>query len=255
MEKRAQFKKWFIDMIDEIQEIVALVEVGSGASGELDDYSDVDLIAVVEEPHLIEIVNDIVKRQIVKLFPNALIKVYKHHEKVTVTCFFLDNYLELDLGIWTLDMLHPTKPHFNIIFDYTHQVNMILSKYKAQDAKLLLQERVEDQLSSMWQHVDNAVIALKRKQHIKCKNALDVMVNQIVEVLGLKAGYTYDFDKKIDRIDDPDYDTLIEILGKNQKQQLLELTDLYFKIIDDQSHKSIKIIRDYLEMSFEVDHD
>ena len=99
---REQTLDQLVDVIKKIKSVVGLIHVGSGARGYKDEYSDIDLVLVVDEQKNVKTTNSILLEKIKKNHVNAQIKIYHHHEEVVVSCVFLENYLELDLGIWTL---------------------------------------------------------------------------------------------------------------------------------------------------------
>lgn len=153
------------------------------------------------------------------------------------TCFFFENYLELDLGVWSFNKLRATKPNWIVVLDrdgtLSDKLNDSLNKLNHRD----MDEAINDSLSFIWQFFRSAVVALKRGHLIKALKDIDFIRNQIIELICLRNNINYDFDKSIDQIDSHHANNLkntyeVKMNYISIKKVLLNVTNIYFDVMD-----------------------
>ncbi len=94
-------------------QILGTVLVGSGTSGFRDEYSDVDILYVVE-PQNISAAFTAITHFTATLRP-VFSTTYQHRDDVFVICLLLDNYLEIDIGVWSTASLFATRPNWRVV--------------------------------------------------------------------------------------------------------------------------------------------
>ncbi|MFC7403797.1 hypothetical protein [Georgenia alba] len=96
-----------------VPQLDGLVQVGSGVTGFRDEWSDVDLVAVARPG-----THDAVLAQ-ARSFLGALdalaVTAWWHRPGVVVLCALLPSGLEVDLGVWTRDVLFASGPRWRVL--------------------------------------------------------------------------------------------------------------------------------------------
>lgn len=239
-----------------INGIQGLLLVGSGSTGFRDQYSDLDLLVVVENPENVVDINEQIRGFLQSRFCVLKEKVYQHEKDIFVTCFFFENYLELDLGVWSFNKLRATKPDWIVVFDregtLSDKLNDSLNKLIHRD----VDEAINDSLSFIWQFFRSAVVALKRGHFIKALKDIDFIRNQIIELICLRNNINYDFDKSIDQIDSYHVSNLkntykVKMDYTSIKKVLFDVMNIYFDVMDikenDVVEKNRRMIHKFLE--------
>ncbi|MBS4201876.1 aminoglycoside 6-adenylyltransferase [Bacillus sp. FJAT-49732] len=257
-EDRTTLLNKIIDFSRTIHDIQGLLLVGSGANGFRDEFSDLDLLIVVKNSKDVVQIHDQLQEYINHHFHVLKEKVYRHEEDIFVTCFFFENYLELDLGVWSKEKLRATKPYWKVMFDReNNEIQRILEESLTSHGFSNIDEAIQDSLSFIWQFYRSAAVALKRKQYMKAMKDMDFIRDQIIRFLCIQNGINYDFDKSIDQLDSPFLSKLkrtyeVKMNDESIQKVLFELIDLYFDVIGTMGDEDGKIIRSYLYEMLEV---
>lgn len=226
--------------VKQMNEVQGLLLVGSGATGFKDAYSDVDLLVVVEHKKDVSLMNEKLLDFIRIEFTVLKEKVYQHEEDIFVTCFFFDDYLELDLGVWSFEKLRATKSNWIVLFDRKMDVIDKKLAESLQSDFPTVNEVIDDSTSFIWQFFRSAAVAIKRKRYIKALQDIDFIRNQMIRIICVKHGYHYDYFKVIDEINDPLLYKLkktyeVTINEQSITQTLLDSASLYFSIIESEN--------------------
>lgn len=245
IEDRSDIYKWLIFEIKKIEQVEALIQVGSGASGYKDQYSDIDLVLIVPTEEDVKNVIHYLTRIILLAYPESQFKIYHHHNEVKVGCFFLDNFLELDLGVWTYHILHSTKPNYKVIYSNLPLEEKLQYKEKTID----LEKVYKDHFSKLWQFVNDAAISIKRNQMTKALKAIQVIRDMCQEVVCLQHKITYDYDKVIDEIK-PNFITLYEyeLSDRALLEHLEYVVTYYFNHVPGYEDEKQMLVRYLKEM-------
>ncbi len=109
-------------------DVLSFILVGSGARGFTDQYSDLDVLLVAKEKEDVAAVQEACAGFLNEHYSILKQKVYHHRKDIIVSCFFLDHYLELDLGVWSMAQLRATKPDWKVFFDHEQSSQRQLEK-------------------------------------------------------------------------------------------------------------------------------
>lgn len=239
--------------------VQALLLVGSGSTGFRDKYSDLDLLVVVKNSEDVATINKQLREYLQACFSILKEKTYYHEEDIIVSCYFFNNYLELDLGVWSFNKIRATKPNWKVIFDREKTISDKLAASLNQFPQIDINERINDSLSFIWQFFRSAAVALKRGDFIKAVKDIDFIRNQIIEIICLRDNIQYDFDKYIDQVDNSYSEKLRKTYEVNMnfeslQKALYEVMNIYFEVIDIKENVVIeenrKIIHGFLEEIF-----
>lgn len=204
--------------------VVGFLVVGSGAYGFRDEYSDVDGLVVVKQSGDVEAVNRLLVEQVNKVATVSRMKIYQHEPDIWVTCFFMHNYLNLDLGVWALDKLRATKPHWIVKFDKIGIIEEKLRTSLSARPKQNVHAIASDTLSRLWQFVRTAVVAIKRGHFIKAIKDMDWIRDQLITIICLMNDSYDDLSQNIEAIDHHYVDRLKATYNCSMTQEQLGMT-------------------------------
>ncbi len=235
--EREQLLQELVEFSRKIDEVDGFLLVGSGANGFRDKYSDLDVLIVVNESDNVLKVHNNLLDFVKDNFKTIKLKSYQHEEDIFVSCFLFDNYLELDLGVWSQQKLRATKPSWKMIFDKGSNIDSKLEETLTLHKKPNIDDTLDDSLSFIWQFVRSATISIKRNNLIKALKDIDFIRNQIVEILCLENSIYYDFDKNIDQLNSTKKERLLKTYdivttADNVSIKLREVMELYFDVIE-----------------------
>jgi predicted nucleotidyltransferase len=228
-----------IDYCKTIKKVQGFLLVGSGATGFRDECSDLDVLIVVENSEDTELVQKVLHDFIHNYNKVLMSKLYRHEEDIFVICYLFDNYLELDLGIWSFKKIRATKPYWKLIYDVKNNIQEKLEETLKLHEVPCFEDVIKDSISFTWQFVHSASIAIKRNNLLKAVKDIDVLRDKIIQFICIKNGVLYDFDKNFDRLDGPFVSRLIKTYEIRMDavyitQSLHEVIALYFDVIYDE---------------------
>ena len=112
---REDIFNYLVDKFQQRKEVLGIIQIGSGSIGYKDIYSDLDFAIVIDETNINEVFNktklDIVSKYNIFFFDNM--------KERNLQLFLLDNYLELDIGYYTLESIYAKRKNYKIIYDKT----------------------------------------------------------------------------------------------------------------------------------------
>lgn len=163
---RDEIYDYLVHKFNQRKEVLAVIQVGSGAIGYRDKYSDLDFAIVVDETSIGEVFDktqsDISKKYKVSFCYNMA--------EGKLQLFLLDNYLELDIGYYTLDSLYARRENYKIVFDKTGKAKTIMEKSRLESKGqnkgttgiVNMQEVVSYVDNNLWYNVLHSVSAFNR---------------------------------------------------------------------------------------------
>ncbi|TDQ41160.1 nucleotidyltransferase domain-containing protein [Aureibacillus halotolerans] len=234
--ERAHTLSAYVAFAKEIDAVLGIALVGSGARGFRDSYSDIDLLTVVKEPDDVSKVQPIVNRYFKQTQHIQFQKTYTHEEDIWVTCYLFGNHLGVDLGLWSLKKLRATKPHWRILFDRDDILSARLTATAPQKLSPSMTTFIDEALSMCWQFFRNAAVSIQRKDVIKARHDMDVLRQHVIDIICLSHGIQHDNNKVINTINDPlvkalknTYETSFDKKGLSHALRSLET--VYFACI------------------------
>ena len=181
--------------------IEGVVVVGSGAQGFTDDLSDLDVVLVVDPTEGFQAVVESMAAHFVTKPQTLAWSKFKHHDEVYVLCFLFDNMLELDLGIWSLSRLFASKPDWVVSFAKSEKIANKLRSTPEPQAEP--RKTAEDLKRSLWINARATVVAIRRKQFLKAAATINSIRSNAVRLVGEMNGFTSDYERKVESLDDP----------------------------------------------------
>ena len=178
-----------VDMFKAREEISAIILVGSASYGFRDNYSDIDLALVYDENCALDAVfqktiDDINSKYKVSVCLNQLGR--------NLQVILLDNYLEIDIGYYTISSLSARRGEYRVVYDKTDSVDEIMrSSWNENQAKNMgTTENVDigNELfkidANLWYNMIHTVNAFNRGEKYRCYFELGELRSNIISLVG-----------------------------------------------------------------------
>ncbi len=236
--ERDEVFNYLVDKFSQRKEVLAIIQVGSGAIGYKDKYSDLDFAIVVDDTDI----NDIFKKTQEDVNNKYRVFFFDNMKERRLQLFLLDNYLELDIGYYTLNTLYARRENFKVVFDKTNQVEDLMKKswleIKEKNKGTTQEVNMKDVISfvdnELWYNVLHSVVAFNRKNKYRCYYELEQI-----------KWYAMDLIAKRNNKESKRYRSIIE-LDKNE----LDKIDSLF-IYPNNYHELSNYLNKALEIIFE----
>jgi len=180
--------------------IAGVVIVGSGAEGFEDGYSDLDLSVVVAVDDDVLPVYREWKSRIQELFPVVSCFQTAYGPYSYLYGFFLDNFLELDVGFLCLNNLRAKRGRWKVGFDRTGKIECIMQSSWAGGERPNIQEIYLSRLNSIWHYITHVVASVERGQPWRALHYLEEVRNRTVELAGLRRGLETRHFRQVDQL-------------------------------------------------------
>ena len=185
--EREEIFNYIVKEFEKREEVISVIQVGSGAIGYRDKYSDLDFAVVIDDSNIDEIFDKTFKSISDKY--NVFFFDNMHERKLQL--FLLDNYLELDIGYYTLDSLYARRENFKVIFDKSNKVNDIMvntwnemkEKNKGTTQEVNMNKVINFVDKELWYNVLHSIIAFKRNNIYRCYYELQEIKNYAIDLI------------------------------------------------------------------------
>ena len=175
--ERVEVFNYLVDKFIKRKEVLAIIQVGSGATGYRDKYSDLDFAIVIDETDI----NEVFKKTQTDVGEKYNIFFFDNMEERKLQLFLLDNYLELDIGYYTLESLYARRENYKVIYDKTNKVDEIMKqswlelkeKNKGTTDEVDMKSLIAFIDNELWYNVLHSVIAFNRKNKYRCYYELE----------------------------------------------------------------------------------
>jgi predicted nucleotidyltransferase len=196
---RFEVSRKLINLLKADNRIEGIVLVGSAAVGYFDEFSDIDLVAVVNLQHSTQEVFEYWKQTIQKVLTPVNYFEVEYNKNNFLAGFLLPGCLEVDFGVVSLNELIAKKERWKVIHDRTGIIETRLQKSWGE-------RKIEDplliglQLSSVWHYIIQAVVSIQRNQLWRAKHNLEEVRNRGLRLAGLRHGLVVSHFREIDRL-------------------------------------------------------
>lgn len=185
--QRQTFVDELIALTKQNEHIMALIAVGSGAYGYIDELSDIDMVIAVDKNENLETVMDAVAAQIkAKL---TLID-FSQNTKRRLQVYMDERFLEIDIGYGAYTDAAAYKKDWKVLFDKTNTVEQKMRlSWDAQAAAQTpdaYQALLTDCAERIWHNLMHAAVAIKRGLLWRAYSELELARNTYIGLLGSK---------------------------------------------------------------------
>jgi len=182
---RESIKEYIVALAQKSDDIIAVVQVGSGAAGYIDALSDLDFYVVVNREQNIAKAMDDLSAGIRK---RLQILYFSQMPQRSLQVFLADNYLEIDIGYVSACGVNAKKASWKVLFDKSGSVGAAMKRswkeHSKKDEKL--NEIYAAYANDAWHFFFQAAIAAKRGRYWRCIGEMDIVRNWLIELKGLR---------------------------------------------------------------------
>ncbi len=245
---------YILSIVKECSKIVSLVQVGSGAIGYHDEYSDLDFVIALDCDDSMSEVMEYMHKKISEKYD---LTYFSQAETKRLQVFLLSNLLEIDIGYGAYEYAAALKPAFKVLFDKSGVVEekMIQSR-EWMDNKLFGEKQKKDielTCNSAWAYLMHAAVAINRGHYFRAIGELEYVRKLYIDLLGDRYRLESNLNREIDRLPDNEKEAIMRtfVTGKNSNElweSLVMLTDMIYKETDD---FSIPVTREMLNTYYE----
>lgn len=231
--------EYILEVAKECSKVVALCQVGSGAIGYNDKYSDLDYVIALDSDDSMLEVMDYIKRKLVEKYKIAY---FAQNESRHLQAFVLSNLLEIDIGYGYYEYAAALKPEFKVLFDHSGVVekkmiesrewmdnNIFSDKYK---------KDIEAACDSVWTRMMHAAVAIHRNNPFRAIGELEAIRKTYIELLCDRHRLESNFNREVDKLSDDEKNAVMSTLVKDYGTDglwtsLFKLTSLIYKELEE----------------------
>lgn len=236
-----------VEVCKSIDDIDGVILVGSGAEGFTDKWSDIDLSIVIFEEEKTRQALDKINKDIISTFDIMKISYNKYEENNFLSAIFLNNYLEIDIGVLSINKLVAKRKPWNILYDKSGNIAKRMDETWEKRKMPSLNIEIEHSVNTVWYHIKNGVFALKREKLYRAVKEIEELRNEIVKIRALKENKVAKHFRDVDDMDKAFLQGLEETFFKEVtinelSKALTNSLDLYFDLIKELSENYEEII-------------
>lgn len=222
----------------ECSKIVSLVQVGSGAVGYHDEYSDLDYVVALDSNESMPEVMEYMRQKISEKYDLAYFGQAKNKP---LQAFLLKNLLEIDIGYGGYEHAAALKPAFKVIYDKTGVVEekMVRSREWMDDNIFGDKQKNDTELAcnSVWARLMHAAVAIHRGNYFRAFGELEHARNLYVNLLGNRYRLETALNRETDKLPEKEKAEIIGtfVTGLSSAElwnSLVKLTDLIYKELE-----------------------
>ena len=243
----------------ECDKIVALVQVGSGAVGYNDDWSDLDFVIALDAKDSKAEAMNYMQQRISEKYKTSY---FFQHDERNLQCYVLSNLLEIDLGYGPYDRAAALKPEFSVLFDKTGTVKEKMDKSREGLGDRIYGEKhkkdIEQAYKEVWIRMMHAAVAIHRYNFFRAVGEIEYIRKTYIELIGDRFRLESNINREIDKLPEEEKAEIKEtyITGESAAVlwgSLLKLTELiYNELKGFKVPVSQEMIKSYYEGSCEV---
>ena len=230
-------------MCKSIDDIDGMILVGSGAEGFTDKWSDIDLSIIICEEEKTRQVWNKINEEIISTFGLIKISYNEYEENDFLSAILLDNYLEIDIGVITINKLVAKRKAWSILYDKSGNIAEKMNRTWRERKSPNLNFQVENSLDSIWYHIKNGAFALKREKPYRAIKELEEIRNEIVKIRALQENKIAKHFRDVDDMEKLFLQKLEktffkEITINELSKSLINSFNLYFDLVKEISQSS-----------------
>jgi hypothetical protein len=176
------------DICRSLEDIEGVLLVGSGGGGFPDRWADIDLSVVVNPSQKTRVVWERLNAELKGSFDLISFGVGVYGENDFISIMLLQDYLEVDVGVISLQLLQAKKDKWRILYEKQDKIltkmQQSTKERKTTDPILVVRDRV----STVGHYVRTFEVAVNRKQPFRANKELEDLRNTVVEIWGCQKG-------------------------------------------------------------------
>jgi hypothetical protein len=164
---RKNIMDYIISFTEQNEHIIALIAVGSGSFGYIDELSDLDMVVAIDSNENMETVMEYVASQLNKRL-NFI--YFKQMPQRCLQVYLSDNYLEIDIGYGAYTSAAAFKKNWKVLFDKTGTIDGIMrnswEKYEKNSKTDEHNKKLAECSDAVWHNLILTAVAIKRRQYL-----------------------------------------------------------------------------------------
>ncbi len=185
----------------ECDKIVALVQVGSGAIGYNDDWSDLDFVIALDAK---ESKSEVMNYMHQRIDEKHKVAHFSQHDERNLQCYVLSNLLEIDLGYGAYDRAAALKPEFKVLYDKSGIVNEKMDRSREGLGDRIYEEKhkidIEQACNVVCIHMMHAGVAIHRNNFFRAVGEIDYIRKTYIELVGDRFRLESNMNREIDKL-------------------------------------------------------
>lgn len=242
-----------------IDDIEGVLLVGSGGEYFPDKWADVDLSIVIDPPEKTKEVWDTLNERFRSSFNLISLGTGIYGENNYISILLLQNYLEIDAGIISLDNLEAKKDKWKILYEKEGNILTKMNRSTSERDWIDAVQFVNERVSTIGHYVRTFAVAINRNQLFRANKELEDVRNIVVDVWGVKERKVAKHYRDVDEADSDFRQELASTYPKAIEQKDLiqafqSCFTLFFKISEECSPENSEIasIRTQLQSLLET---
>ena len=233
--------EYVLSVAKECGRIIALVQVGSGATGFRDDRSDLDFVVALDSAESMPEVMEFMHRKITEKYD---VLFFKQDESRHLQCYIMSDLLEIDIGYGGYENAAAWKPAFRVLYDRSGTVEekMVRSR-EWMDDHIYGDKQKKDIASAceaVWMRLMHAAVAIHRGNLFRAIGELEYVRKLYIDLLGDRYRLESGLNREIDRLSEKEKEAIRStfVAGENPAdlwRSLLNLTRLVYQELEGQS--------------------
>ncbi|MCI0395633.1 MAG: nucleotidyltransferase domain-containing protein [Chloroflexi bacterium] len=180
--------------------IAGALLVGSAATGFNDDLSDIDLSVVVAQEAQVTAVFHDWQQRIPTLFPVIHSFEATYGPNNFLVAFWLETFLELDLGFLCLANLVAKRDRWQVAFDRSGRIESLMRASWAGRPAPDVQALYLATLDSLWHYAGHVAISVQRRHFWRALHYLDEIRDRTITLAGLRRQLDTRHFRQVDRL-------------------------------------------------------
>ncbi|MBQ0166205.1 MAG: nucleotidyltransferase domain-containing protein [Treponema sp.] len=222
----------------ECDQIAALVQVGSGAKGFTDAYSDLDFVIALDTAESMLSVMDYMHQKITEKYE---VVYFSQEETRHLQCYVLSNLLEIDIGFGSYQNAAAWKPAFKVLWDSTGVVeDKMITSREWMDNVIFGDKQKKDVAAacdSVWARLMHASVAIRRGNFLRAVGELENARKMYIDLLGNRYRLESGLNREMDKLPENEKVAIKSTFVMSEKPEdlwtaLKNLTELVYKELE-----------------------
>ena len=230
--------EFILAIAKECSKVIALCQVGSGAIGYRDEYSDLDFVIALDSDDSMLEVMEYVNQKITEKYE---ISYFSQNESRHLQVYVLSNLLEIDIGYGCYEYAAALKPAFKVLFDHSGVVEDKMIKSREWMDNSIFGDKykkdIDSACNSVWARMMHAAVAIHRNNYFRAIGEIEYIRKTYIDLLGDRYRLESSLNREIDQLPEDEKKAIRSTLVMGESADdlwvsLMNLTTLVFKELD-----------------------
>lgn len=255
VEKRQAAFELILNAAQKNEKIISLVQVGSGAVGYTDEFSDLDFVVALDKDESLLEVMDYMHEII---FGQFEVLDFSQNVEHHLQCYRLTDLLEIDIGFGAYTRAAAHKPNFKVLFDSSNTVEKAMKDSRAWFGGGAIEKKYQEDLTYASimapSHLMHAACAIKRNQYFRASAEMEFLRGILIKLIGGRKKIDVELNRDIDKLPPEELKVLkaTVICGFEKENLWLALLSLSDALYAEMKKVKVNIPKEKVLEFFEV---